>query len=216
MQKIVVCYSGGLDSTVLLAHLKDSGYTPEALCVDYGQRHRKEIERAEQICSLLGVALQPVLINSWAFEGSALTGDGDVPEGHYSDPSMKATVVPNRNAVLLSLAAARSIAIKSRRVAYAAHAGDRAVYPDCRPAFVEAMRGLLMVCDYEPVELWVPFRSCSKAEIVRRGVELGAPLELSWSCYKGGERHCGACGTCVARKEAFVQAGVSDPTEYAI
>ena len=127
---------------------------------------------------------------------------------------MKATVVPNRNMMLLAVAAAVGIAEKAQAIAYAAHAGDHAIYPDCRPDFIIAMKGALELCDWNPVTLHTPYALWSKADIVREGALLGVPYHLTWSCYKGGEKHCGRCGTCVERIEAFQKALVEDPTVY--
>ncbi len=127
---------------------------------------------------------------------------------------MKATVVPNRNMILLALAAGWAISQKADAIAYAAHGGDHAIYPDCRPEFAEAMRHAIGLADWHRVELLRPFVTLTKADIVRRGAELGAPLGSTWSCYRGGARHCGRCGTCVERREAFALAGVPDPTDY--
>lgn len=139
-----------------------------------------------------------------------------VPEGHYEDESMKSTVVPNRNMILLSIATAGSIASGLEGVAYAAHAGDHAIYPDCRPAFADAMNEAIKLCDYTSQRLVRPFVSLTKADIVKAGAALGVPFERTWSCYNGGATHCGKCGTCVERIEAFKLAGVSDPTDYQI
>jgi len=215
--KMVLTYSGGLDSTVLLYELRRQGHEVKCLSVDYGQRHRKEIEAAAAICRELGVehrvadlrAVQPLLA------GSALTDDLPVPEGRYDDASMKQTVVPNRNMILLSLAIAWAVSLKADAVAYAAHAGDHPVYPDCRPAFIEVMRQAARLCDWHPVELLAPLADRRKADLVRLGAELGVPFEHTWSCYRGQAVHCGRCGTCVERREAFRLAGIPDPTAYA-
>jgi 7-cyano-7-deazaguanine synthase len=138
-----------------------------------------------------------------------------VPEGHYAEESMRLTVVPNRNMLLLAACAAWAVSCRSDAVAYAAHAGDHAVYPDCRPEFVEAVRGVFRLCDYKPLTLYTPFVEWSKADVVREGQVTGAPLHLTYSCYEGGVRHCGKCGTCYERREAFAITGVPDPTEYA-
>jgi 7-cyano-7-deazaguanine synthase len=127
---------------------------------------------------------------------------------------MKATVVPNRNMILLSLAAGHAISIQYDTVAYAAHAGDHTIYPDCRPAFADAMEQALKLADWESISLFRPFVNWSKADLVKRGNEIGVPFEHTWSCYAGGEKHCGKCGTCVERKEAFELVGLSDPTCY--
>lgn len=187
------------------------------LGVDYGQRHRRELEAARAICERVGVEYRLADLRSIAplLAGSALTDAVAVPHGHYAEESMKATVVPNRNMILLSLAIGWAVSLKYDAVAYAAHAGDHTIYPDCRPEFVEAMDRAAGLCDWHRVRIERPFVHMTKADIVRRGAELGVPFELTWSCYEGGEVHCGKCGTCVERREAFERAGVADPTAYA-
>ena len=214
----VVVYSGGLDSTVLLAHLRAEGREVHAFTVNYGQRHAREIESAKAVCAHYGVphrvadlrALQEV------FGENSLTDTSlQVAEGHYTEETMKTTVVPNRNMILLAVAAARAIALKADTLAYAAHGGDHAIYPDCRPEFADAMDRAISIADWHKVRLERPLVTWTKAEIVKRGAELGVPFALTWSCYKGGETHCGRCGTCIERREAFHLAGVPDPTVYA-
>ena len=147
--------------------------------------------------------------------GSALTDSSiPLPEGHYAEESMKATVVPNRNMILLSLAAGHAISLQFNTVAYAAHAGDHTIYPDCRPEFADALDRTLKLADWSEISLHRPFVKWSKEDLVRRGNELAVPFEKTWSCYAGGEFHCGKCGTCVERKEAFELVGLLDPTEY--
>ncbi|WPJ94069.1 7-cyano-7-deazaguanine synthase QueC [Coraliomargarita algicola] len=216
--KTVIVYSGGLDSTVLLYHLRDAGHELHALSIDYGQRHRCELDRAAAICAELGIpqpmadlsAIQPLLA------GSSLTSpEIEVAEGHYTEESMKSTVVPNRNMIFLAIATGHALSIKAGQIAYAAHSGDHAIYPDCRNEFADAMATAIELADWEQVKLSRPFVDWTKADIVRRGAELGVPFEKTWSCYKGGEVHCGRCGTCIERREAFDLAKVEDPTLYA-
>jgi 7-cyano-7-deazaguanine synthase len=217
MKRSVLILSGGIDSTVLLAHLLTEGREVFALSVDYGQRHRRELEAAKAICAHHGVKHQVADLRALAplFGANALTDSHvDVPEGHYEEASMKSTVVPNRNMLLISVAASWAMSLKASSVAYGAHGGDHAIYPDCRPAFAEALDKAIRLADWHEVALERPFVGLDKAAIVRRGAELGAPLHLTWSCYVGGDRHCGKCGTCVERKEAFAKAGVADPTAY--
>lgn len=214
--KAVVLLSGGLDSATLLAHLLAAGHDCRALSVDYGQRHRRELDAAASVARHFGAPHEVVALPASLLAGSALTtGGGPVPHGHYADPTMRATVVPARNTVLLALAAAVAVREGCGAVALANHAGDHPVYPDCRPEFVAAFAGVLALCDYEPVGLLAPFAARSKADVVRRGAELAVPFGLTWSCYEGAALHCGKCGTCVERLEAFRVASVDDPTEYA-
>jgi 7-cyano-7-deazaguanine synthase len=218
--KIVLCYSGGLDSTVCLAKLKSDGHDVRCIGVYYGQRHARELQAAYNICGHYSVPFTLADLSNIRsiLCGSSQTDDRiDVPEGHYAAENMKTTVVPNRNMILLAIAGAHAVAQKCDAVAYAAHMGDHTIYPDCRPEFAEAMEDALRLCDFAPVKLIRPFLypiPMDKTAIVKLGYELGAPLALSWSCYKGGTLHCGRCGTCVERKEAFKLAGIADPTNY--
>jgi 7-cyano-7-deazaguanine synthase len=207
-----------MDSTVLLYHLLDAGVEVRALSIDYGQRHKKELDLAKSVCENLGVehqiadltALTPLLA------GSSLTSDDiEVPDGHYAEENMKVTVVPNRNMILLAVATAWAISTESDTVSYAAHSGDHAIYPDCREEFAAGMDRVMQLSDWHVVKLDRPFVSMTKADVAKRGSELGVPFEETWSCYKGLDLHCGRCGTCVERREAFYLAGVVDPTSYA-
>ena len=215
--KTVLIYSGGIDSTVLLYDLLNSGHDVQALSVNYGQRHGKELDCAKSLCKQLNVehhvadltALNPLL------SGSSLTSPHvQVPEGHYEDESMKATVVPNRNMILLSIATGWAMSTGASSVSYAAHSGDRAIYPDCREEFADAMNSVMEIAGWDKVSLNRPFSSLTKADIVKLGDELGVPFDQTWTCYKGGQVHCGVCGTCVERREAFQLAGVTDSTIY--
>lgn len=215
--KTVVVFSGGMDSTTLLYGMRAIGRQVIPLGIDYGQRHRKELEAAAKICWDLHLPYQIADLRALRslLGGSSQTDDTiAVPEGHYAEESMKKTVVPNRNMILLSVAIARAISAGADQVAYGAHAGDHAIYPDCRPEFVMAMRHVAKLADWSQVEIVAPFLDKTKADIARQGKELGVPFELTWSCYKGGDVHCGKCGTCVERREAFLVAGVTDPTTY--
>lgn len=217
-ERAVLIYSGGLDSTVLLHYLtKHENREVLALSVDYGQRHRKELLFAAANCRKLGISYWPVDLSALnpILRGSSQTSSEiSVPEGHYAEESMKLTVVPNRNMLMLSAATALAISQKATKVCYAAHAGDHTIYPDCRPEFVEALGKAILLADWSQIQLEAPFVDSPKARIVQIGDSLGVDFKLTWSCYKGGEKHCGKCGTCVERKEAFVLAGVPDPTEY--
>lgn len=216
-EKVVVVMSGGMDSGVLAAWGKAQGFEVEALSVNYGQRHARELEAAEALCKHLGIPWQVADLTAAAglFRGSALTGTGDVPHGHYAAESMKATVVPNRNMVLLSLGIALAVQRKADAVWYGAHAGDHTIYPDCRPEFFAAVRQAAALADWHPVKLEAPFIEKTKADIAKLGSMMRFPFEMTWSCYEGWRRHCGKCGTCVERREAFQLAGVVDTTVYA-
>jgi 7-cyano-7-deazaguanine synthase len=215
--RLVLVYSGGLDSTVLLYHLQAACHEVRALSVDYGQRHARELQAARAITAGRGVEHRLVDLSALSalFPDRALTSGGaDLPRVEYSPASLALTTVPNRNMVLLSVALAWAADQKLDGVAYAAHSGP-ATYPDCRPAFAEAMDAAARLCDWEPLRVLAPFVSWSKGDVVRRGAELGVPFARTWSCYAGGEKHCGVCGTCRDRRAAFGQAGVPDPTAYA-
>jgi 7-cyano-7-deazaguanine synthase len=213
-RRSVVLLSGGMDSATLLFHLQGCGHEVFPLAVNYGQRHVRELRAARAVAQAAGAVLREVDLSNLqrVMGGSSQTEHGiAVPHGHYADDSMRATVVPNRNMVLLAIAGAYAVSLKAGQVGYAAHAGDHAVYPDCRPEFADAMEEALLICDYDPIYLRRPFIAMSKADIVRHGLELGVPFELTYSCYEGGEGHCRKCGTCVERTEAFQIAGLVDP-----
>ena len=212
----VVVLSGGMDSTTLLYRYAKRGGRVHAVSFDYGQRHRRELEYAEKTCQKLGVLWKMFDLSGIkdAVAGSALTGGGPVPHGHYADETMKATVVPNRNMLMLSIAMAYAITVDAGVVAYAAHAGDHAIYPDCRPEFVEAMKRVALLVDFKPRVIDAPYILMTKADIAREGAVLGVDYSMTWSCYEGGDVHCARCGTCVERREAFALAGVVDPTRY--
>ena len=215
--KIVVVFSGGMDSTVLLHHLLHEGHEVKALSVNYGQRHGRELDAARALCKLLSIEHREVDLSSIAplLSASALTNTtSTIPEGHYQDDSMRITVVPNRNMILLSVAASWAINEKFDAIAYGAHHGDHAIYPDCREEFVTPLAEAIRRADWHEVSLLRPFIGWTKTDICRRGAELNVPFELTWSCYNGGELHCGRCGTCTELREAFALAGVSDPTRY--
>ncbi len=216
--KTVVIFSGGLDSTTMLYALRGQGHELRCIGFDYGQRHRIELQAAESIAKMAGVPYQGIDLSALgpviAGQSSQVNPNVEVPDGHYSEESMKATVVPNRNMIMLSVAVAHAISVDFDAVAYGAHAGDHTIYPDCREVFVDAMRSVIGLCDWKQVELLTPYLHKSKSEIVLEGAELEVPFGKTWSCYKGGDIHCGTCGTCVERKEAFTLAKVSDPTQY--
>jgi 7-cyano-7-deazaguanine synthase len=217
-KKTILIYSGGVDSTTLLYFLLSQGHEVNALGVNYGQRHLKELDAAQEICASLGIDFRVADLSSLKplLTGSALTSEQiTVPKGHYASDSMKITVVPNRNMLMLAVAIAWAISSRYDSVAYAAHAGDHAIYPDCRPEFVRALEEAARLCHYDPIEILTPFIHKTKAEIVKIGHDLKVPFHLTWSCYCGQEIHCGKCGTCTERAEAFMLAHVPDPTRYA-
>ena len=210
---VLAVVSGGLDSAVL-AYLLER---PVLVTFDYGQRHVIEIEFAMQIARSLDLPLSLVDISSVGslLSGSALTDDVEVPDGQYNEQDIAVTIVPNRNAIFLSVACGIAVAQGIDTVAIGVHAGDHAIYPDCRPAFVEQFECMVQLATEKPLSISVPFIDKTKAEIIEIGQRLGVPFELTWSCYKGEELHCGVCGTCYERREAFEIAGVADPTIYA-
>jgi 7-cyano-7-deazaguanine synthase len=219
--RVVTTLSGGLDSVTLAHVLADEGHELIALSYDYGQRHAKEIGCATRCAQRLGAEHHVVDLRSVGalLSGSALTDASvEVPEGHYTDASMASTVVANRNAILLSVAVGVAVAREAQAVATAVHAGDHTVYPDCRPEFIAAVEHEARVANEGFVDrgfrVLAPFLAVGKDEIVRRGAAVGVPFADTWSCYVGGEEHCGRCGTCVERIEAFDRAGVDDPTAY--
>ena len=217
MKTIVIC-SGGLDSVSLAHRVAAEHVLMGLLSFDYGQRHAKELKFAAACAHRLGVPHRVVDIRQIgaALSGSALTDDVAVPDGHYAEETMRITVVPNRNAIMLAIAFGMAAAEKADAVATAVHGGDHFIYPDCRPGFIEAFQAMQdrALEGYAEVKLYTPYVQGSKADIVRDGARHGTPFAETWSCYKGGARHCGRCGTCVDRREAFHLAGVVDPTVY--
>ena len=201
MQKVIVVYSGGMDSTTLLYHMRDAGHPVKAISVNYGQRHVRELDAARQICAAIDVehviadlsAINPLLGDN-SLSGRSV----DVPEGHYEEESMKLTVVPNRNMIMLSVAIGWAISQEFDAVAYGAHSGDHAIYPDCRPEFAGALDQAAQLCDWRGIKLLRPFVDLDKGDIARRGAELNVPFALTWTCYKGNKKHCGKCGACSA------------------
>jgi 7-cyano-7-deazaguanine synthase len=214
--KTVVILSGGLDSTTVLYSLRSQGHEVKALSVDYGQRHSRELEAARAVCRHAGVEQRVVNLSALAplFGTNRLTSEGEIPEGPYSAESIALTAVPNRNMILISVALAWAVSLKFDAVAFGAHQGPHTNYPDCRPVFAHAMDVAAHLCDDRPLRVLAPFVESDKAHIVRVGKEVGVPFELTWSCYQGGARHCGKCGTCIDRRQAFAANGLADPVEY--
>lgn len=230
----VAVFSGGLDSTTLVYDMIDNGYTPRLVSFDYGQRHAKELQYARYTARMLELQHDIVDLTGITklISNSALTSQNktnhpevppqhrmiEVPEGSYDEESMKATVVPNRNMIMLSIAAGIAVNFKYRTIGIGVHAGDHAIYPDCRPEFIKGMKHGICLAnegfhnfDQEKGAGWAsalysPFLERTKADIAYRALELNVPLHLTWSCYKGGDKHCGRCGTCVERLEAINEA----------
>lgn len=248
MKDAIAIFSGGLDSTTLVYDMLERGYTPHCLSFDYGQKHKKELVYAFITCEKLGLRHEVIDLSGITslIDTSALLDDGiPIPEGHYAADNMAQTVVPNRNMMMLSIAGAVAVAEKAVTIGIGVHAGDHAVYPDCRPEFTELVSQALWVGNEgfhnfgarkgEEDEygtfwgvLYAPFLQKSKADIAYRALELNVPLHETWSCYKGAAIHCGRCGTCVERLEAIDEATgrhplqtlqkrglVVDETEYA-
>lgn len=214
---VAVLLSGGMDSTTALAHaLRDADPARSlGIFVDYGQRHIVERHAARQVADRYGVNLVTLDLTGYGKAvTSALTDPRvKVPHGEYGPENMALTVVPNRNATMLSAAAGVSAQRGIRHLYTAVHAGDHTVYADCRPDFIEALsRATVLSCG---VEVLAPFVHMDKAAIARYGAKQGVPFALTWSCYEGGTEHCGRCGTCIERHEAFRDAGLDDPTLYA-
>lgn len=215
----VCVVSGGLDS-VVLGHMvrRDTNGPHLWLGFDYGQRHVRELEHADALATSLGVTWRVIDLRTVGalLGGDALTGAHAVPHGHYAHPSMAVTVVPNRNAIMLTIAYGIASAAGATLVATGIHAGDHWVYPDCRPEFAQAMMTMQTVAldGLHTPRLYTPFLHSSKADIVSLGARIGVPMHATWSCYEGGVWHCGRCGTCVERREAFDRAGVADHTKY--
>jgi 7-cyano-7-deazaguanine synthase len=222
MSKATLIVSGGMDSATLAYRYKAAGYKLHLVGFNYGQRHKKELDSLAAIAEDLNADFQIVDLSHLKDDlaGAALTSDDvAVPDGHYTKETMRITVVPNRNAIMLSIATGIAVANGSDLVATGVHSGDHFIYPDCRPDFIEAINKAFVIGTEghakEGFRVEAPFVHISKADIAKIGGELEVPFAKTWSCYKGGDIHCGRCGTCVERIEAFVLAGVTDPTEYA-
>lgn len=211
----IIVLSGGMDSVTLLHQEKER--IALAVTFDYGSNHNaREIECARRQAARLGIEhiVIPLAFMGQYFKSSLLSGADDIPEGNYDDENMRSTVVPFRNGIMLSVACGLAESRGLRHVLIANHGGDHAIYPDCRPGFVEAMGRAMEEGTYDGVSILAPFTDISKAEIARIGARLGVDYADTYSCYKGGERHCGRCGTCTERREAFRLAGIPDPTIY--
>ena len=215
MKDSVIIVSGGMDSVTLLYDMKDR--IALAISFDYGSNHNaKEIAFAKLHCERLGIKHIVIGLGFMHqyFKSSLLEGADAIPEGHYASENMKSTVVPFRNGIMLSIAAGIAESNDLKYVMMANHGGDHTIYPDCLPEFVKAMSDATNFGTYPGVQILAPYTDITKTDIARRGKQLGIDYAETWSCYKGGEKHCGKCGTCVERKEALRDAGIEDTTEY--
>lgn len=215
--KVVVLVSGGMDSVCALAEATQTHEVVGALSFEYGSKHNhREIPMARWQAERYGVPFRVISLEfmNELFDSHLLKSGGDIPEGHYEEESMKQTVVPFRNGIMLSIAAGYAESQGGEGLVIAAHSGDHAIYPDCREAFLAPMAEAIRAGTYAGIEVLRPFVDVRKEDIAARGAALGVDFAHTWSCYKGGETHCGKCGTCTERKEAFALAGVEDPTVY--
>lgn len=215
-EKVVVIYSGGMDSFTVLNRAKNDGKHVFALSFDYGQRHVKELQCAKTVCDSLGITHKVIDISAIneLLAGSSLTDDIDIPEGQYETANMTSTVVPNRNMILLSLAVAYAVSIQANQVYYGAHAGDHDIYPDCRPEFVNKMNDVCQIANYQSVEIFSPYLSVDKAAILKDGLSMNLDYSHTWTCYNGRDKACGKCSACEERLQAFASNKVIDPICY--
>lgn len=216
--KTVVLLSGGMDSVTAFYQVKRDHEVVAALSFDYGSKHNaRELPFAKFHADRAGVPHRTIDLGFMndCFESDLLKNGGEIPDGHYAQDNMKRTVVPFRNGIMLSVACGFAESIGADALAIAAHSGDHAIYPDCREPFMRAMGAAMEEGTYARIHLMRPFIAMDKTAIARLGMELGIDFSGTWSCYKGGEIHCGTCGTCVERREAFLLSGLVDPTVYA-
>lgn len=217
MKKSLIILSGGMDSVTLLYDKKDE--IAVAVTFDYGSNHNKrEEEFAKYHCNELGIEhiIIPLTFIHDYFKSSLLEGASAIPDGHYEDETMKSTVVPFRNGIMLSVACGIAESRELEKVLIANHFGDHTIYPDCRKGFIDAMSEAMKCGTYKGITIDAPYTTITKTDIAKIGKSLGIDYSKTYSCYKGGEKHCGKCGTCVERKEALRDAGIEDPTEYEV
>jgi len=212
MSSVLVVYSGGLDSYTLLNKAMKNFDRVEAITFNYGQKHNKEIEYAKSNCAELNIKHEVVNLDlENVLAGSALVGDIDIPEGNYDKEKMKQTIVPNRNMIMISVAASLVIKNNIEYLWYAAHSGDHEIYPDCRPEFIDKMTAVLEICDYHKINFEAPFQNLSKSEIVSTGLSMGLDYSKTWTCYEGKEKPCGKCSACLERALSFEANNTEDP-----
>lgn len=214
--KTVVILSGGMDSVSMLHKLYKDNHQLTAISFNYGQRHSKELLLAKENCDLLGINHKIIDIDvlKELISNSALTGDIEVPEGHYEQDNMTQTVVPNRNMIMASLAIGYAVNIDYEAIAMGIHSGDHAIYPDCRPEFHSALRTCSLIANYKPIEVLAPYLYSDKTEIIKDGLKNDVDYSKTWTCYKGGKIACGVCGSCQERLEAFKNNNIEDPIDY--
>ncbi|MEI8037269.1 MAG: 7-cyano-7-deazaguanine synthase QueC [Verrucomicrobiota bacterium] len=215
--KVCVLLSGGMDSVTALYEARLTHEVAACLSFEYGAKHNAcEIPFARLHAERHGLVHHTISLDFMdrLFKSDLLRSGGAIPDGHYAEASMQQTVVPFRNGIMLAVATGFAESIGAGGVVIAAHAGDHAIYPDCRESFLQAMGAAMGEGTYANIQLLRPFIAMDKAGIARRGAELGVDFAATWSCYKGGAIHCGVCGTCVERREAFLLAGLADPTAY--
>lgn len=216
MNVVVLC-SGGMDSVTALHWARREHAVVAAVSFNYGAKHNhREIPFAAEHAAQIGTRHEVIALDfvNRLFASDLLKSGGDIPEGHYEAENMQRTVVPFRNAIMLSIACGFAESIGAGGLVIAAHGGDHAIYPDCREEFMRAIAEAMRLGTYAGVQLLRPFIALTKGGIAAEGARLGVDFGRTWSCYKGGSIHCGKCGTCVERREAFAQAGLADPTEY--
>lgn len=215
MKDSCIIVSGGMDSITMLYDFKDC--IALGISFDYGSNHNgKEIPFAKMHCDRLGIKhiTIPLDFMHQYFKSSLLEGGDAIPEGHYEEENMKSTVVPFRNGIMLAIAVGLAESNGLKKIYIANHGGDHTIYPDCRPEFIKSFNGASVAGTYEGLSIEAPYTNITKADIAMRGKELGIDYAETWSCYKGGDIHCGKCGTCVERKEALFLAGIEDKTIY--
>jgi 7-cyano-7-deazaguanine synthase len=217
MNVVVLC-SGGMDSVTALYWAHRNHRVAAVVSFDYGAKHNhREIPFAVEHAAITRVRHEIITLDfvNRLFASDLLKSGGEIPEGHYEAENMKQTVVPFRNAIMLSIACGFAESVNAQALVIAAHGGDHAIYPDCREEFMRSMGDAMRLGTYAGVQLLRPFIALNKAQIAHEGAKLGVDFARTWSCYKGGTIHCGKCGTCVERREAFARAGIPDPTAYA-